>query len=80
VQKEGRRCSRCGAEVLCSPGEAHDGAGCPHGDLYWNSTVLEDEPCGMNSYRSSGWRVAAFVKPVQDQFGKNCIPWEESHT
>jgi len=29
VQKEGRRCSKCGAEAPCSPGEAHGGAGCP---------------------------------------------------
>ena len=29
VQKEGGRSSRCGAEVFCSPGEAHGGAGHP---------------------------------------------------
>lgn len=28
VWKEGRRCSRCRAEVPCSPEEAHGGAGC----------------------------------------------------
>jgi len=29
VQQEGRRCSRPRADVLCSPGKAYEGAGCP---------------------------------------------------
>lgn len=29
VQKENRRCSRHGAELPCSPGEANGGVGCP---------------------------------------------------
>lgn len=62
VQKEGKKYSRCRAEVLCSPGEVYGGAGCPHGDLYWNSMVLKDESCGMDPYWSSTWRVAAFEK------------------
>ena len=28
-RKEGIRCSKCGAEAPCSPGDVHGGAGCP---------------------------------------------------
>lgn len=48
AQEEGRNCSRHGSEVLCSPEEAHGGAGClptAYGHLTEQISPWSRSPC-----------------------------------
>ena len=58
MQQEGRRCSRPRADVLCSPGKAYEGAGCPLKPLGTTPSrsphATTEEPTGQQWMRSEG--------------------------
>ena len=48
----------------------------PKVDLCWSSALLNGGPCGAAPQWSSARKAAAYGKSMQDQLGKDSIPWE----
>lgn len=46
------------------------------GALCWSSALLNGGPCGAAPQWSSAREAAAYGKSMQDQLGKDSIPWE----
>lgn len=46
------------------------------GALCWSSALLNGGPCGAAPQWSSARKAAAYGKSMQDQLGKDSIPWE----
>ena len=67
-RKEGIRCSKCGAEAPCSPGDVHGGAGCPsaaHGHHAEQISMCSHG--GAHGAVDVAWRRYSPWIPLQEQ-------------
>lgn len=67
VQKKGKRSSRHGAEAPCHPGEAHEGADCPHeAHRHCVEQIFMFSYKGAHSGLNGAWRKHSPWTPPQE--------------